>query len=200
MDAPQPTTDLDTPAIVDHRRVARAGIPQQHSRPEEEKAYALAVYAETGSTETASRESGIPRSTISSWIDRDPDIDAKLDALRRVVREKTAHRYAEIAYRAAEELLDRVNNGDYHVDKAGNTTRRPIPGRELAFISSIAADKHALLTASVVKQSGEDASLTRLADGLLKAIEAKTLRAKGTYAQDGTPASAQDLGDNGASA
>lgn len=193
----QQHTDLDIPTEIDHRSYRTGAQRTEHT--EEAKTLALAAYAETGSLQTASEQSGIARNTIRYWIENDPDIDAKFDALRRAVRERCAHLYAEVAHRAVVELLDRVNNGDYHTDKSGKVTRRPIPGRELAFISSLAADKHALLTSSVVKQRGEDSSLGKLADGLLKAIEAKTLRAKGTYAQDGTPASAQDLGDNGAS-
>lgn len=175
--SPDTMEDLDSP-IIDHRTLPRNTTQTGKAHPEEIKALALAIYAETGSIETAARDTNLPRSTIDNWIRRDPEIDAKLDSLRRAVRERTAHRYAEIAYRAAEELLDRVNNGDYHIDREGNITRRPIPGRELAFISSIAADKHALLTANVVKQNGEDSSLTKLAEGLIQAIDRRTRRAK----------------------
>lgn len=188
-DREEPSAPDEITAVVDHRKLSRTATSQGKRQPEEAKAFALSVYAESGSIQTASDQTGIPRNTIRYWIENDPEIDAKLDALRRAVRERAAQVYAEIAVRAAEELLDRVNGGDYHIDKEGNTTRRPIPGRELAFISSIAADKHALLTASVVKQRGEDSSLAKLADGLISAIEKRGLRAKADAAlpHDGGP-------------
>lgn len=163
---------------VDHRKHSRPNAQQGKRIPEETKALALAVYAETGSVNTAARAANLPETTVRNWIDRDPEIDAKLEALRVAIRHHAAHLYAEIAVRAAEELLDRVNNGDViKVDDQGVMTRRPIPGRELAFITSMAADKHALLTATAVKQT-EDASLTKLADGLLAAMEKRARAAK----------------------
>lgn len=167
----------DTPAI-DHRRLIKHNTQSGPQHSEQAKTLALSIYAETGSVQTASRETGIPRSTIGSWIERDPDIDAKVDALRRVVREQTAHLQAEIARRSAEELLDRVNNGDYHVDKEGEVTRRPVPARELAFINSIATDKHARLTGTMGKTRAEDQAITTLMDGLVKEFESRRLKAR----------------------
>lgn len=178
---------------IDHRSYSRTPqAPRRDNYSDEEKALALAVYAETGSVQTAAEHSKIPRNTVRYWIDNEPEIDAKLDALRLAVRTRVAHTYAEIARRSAEELLDRVNHGDHHVDKEGKVTRKPIPGRELAFISSVAADKHALLTGLLVKVKGEDASLQKLADGLLAAIDKRQLRAKADAAlpQGSEPSSA----------
>jgi hypothetical protein len=177
MDALEPD-HINEAGVIDHRKRSRLATTQGVPHTEETKAVALAVYAETGSVDTAAKETGLPPTTIRNWVERDPEIDAKLDALRFAVRTRVAHTYAEIARRAAEELLDRVNNGDYHIDREGNITRKPIPGRELAFISSVAADKHALLTGIVVKTKGEDASLQKLAEGLLAAIDKRQLRAK----------------------
>ena len=168
----------DIPAEIDHRTF---GSPrdQQQRYSEEQRALALAVYAETGSTTSAAQETGIPLSTVHSWVTRDPEIDAKLEALRRALRERMAWKYAETAELALRELLDRVRDGDYHYDKEGNCTRRKIPGRELAFITSVCGDKHALLTGTMVKQQGEDQALTTLADRLVKAIEGR----RGGYPQ-----------------
>lgn len=185
---------LDTPSAVDHRHHARPGSQQGNVHSEEVKAYALSVFAETGSVQTAAEAASLPRSTVDNWVRRDPDIDAKLEALRRIVRERVAHTYAEIARRAAEELLDRVNNGDYHTDKEGEVSRRPVPARELAFISSIATDKHALLTGTMTKTKQEDQALTQLAERLVKAFETQRLKARAidapTYPQPSEPGSA----------
>ena len=169
----------DIPTEINHRSHRRTATTQGVVHSEETKALALAVYAETGSLQTAAHETGLPPSTIHNWISRDPEIDTKLEALRRVLRERMAWKYAEAAELALVALIDRVRDGDYHYDKEGNLTRRRIPGRELAFITSVCGDKHALLTGTMTKQRGEDQALTTLADRLVKAIEGR----RGGYPQ-----------------
>lgn len=163
----------EVPSSVDHRRLSRPGVQKGNSYTEEQKTLALAVYAESGSLQTAADQSSIPRNTIRYWIENDPEIDSTLDTIRRAIRERAAFLFAEISVRSAEELLDRVTNGDYHVDREGNITRRPIPGRELAFIMSMSTDKHALVTGTMTRVNAEDQALTRIADKLVKAIEAR---------------------------
>jgi transposase-like protein len=172
-DSAQPeSVDLDDiPTEIDHR--SYGSQRDQRSYSEEQKALALAVYAETGSTGTAAQQTGIPATTIHSWVSRDDQIDSKLEALRRVLRERMAWKYADLAELAADELRDRLTGGDYHVDKEGNITRRKVPARELAFITSVCGDKHALLTGTMQRQKAEDQALTTLADKLVKALEAK---------------------------
>ena len=175
----EPDIPAELATEIDHRRYKAPSRKAEHRRDytEEQKTLALAIYAETGSAQTASEQSGIPRTTIVYWVETDPEIDAKFDALRLAIREKLGYRYAEMAVLAADELRDRIINGDYHVDKEGNKSRRPLTGQALAWISSMCADKHALITAAPVKKT-EDASLKRLADGLLAAIETRTRKAK----------------------
>lgn len=163
----------DIPDRVDHRTLSRPGSQKGNTYTEEAKALALSIYAETGSFETASRDTHIPRNTIRYWVESNPNIDAELDALRRVIRAETAHRYAQIAIRATDELLDRIENGDEIINKSGDYVRRKVPARELAFIASIATDKHALLTGTMVKQGKEDQTLAALAERLVAAWDAK---------------------------
>lgn len=172
---------IDIPTETDHRSFSRPGAQSGTTYSEEQKALALAVYAESGSLESAAKQTDIPRNTIRYWIESDDQIDAKLDALRRVLRERMAWKYAEAADLALNALIDRVRDGDYHVDKEGNTTRRPIPGRELAFITSVCGDKHALITGTLQKQKREDENLTSLAAKLVKALD---LQLRSNRAQD----------------
>lgn len=167
------TPDADIPDRVDHRTLPRPGAQKGNTYSEETKALALSIYAETGSFETASRDTNIPRNTIRYWVESNPNIDAELDALRRVIRAETAHRYARIAIKATDELLDRLENGDEIINKSGDYVRRKVPARELAFIASIATDKHALLTGTMVKQGKEDQTLASLAERLVAAFDAK---------------------------
>jgi hypothetical protein len=141
---------------------------------EEDKTRALAIYAETGSTFTAAEATGIPRRTIDAWIERDPEIDAKLEALRRAVREKTAHKYAEIASEAATQLLDRLKNGDDVVDRNGKVVgKRRVAAKDLAIVSSIAAENHAKITGPLGTQTSMERKLADIAQGLIRAMEGK---------------------------
>jgi hypothetical protein len=176
--------ESDTPTAVDHRSLPRPNAQQGIVHSEEAKALALSVYAETGSTQTAAHETGIPRTTIDNWVRRDPDIDSKLDALRQALRTEIAHRYAQVAIKATTELLDRLENGDELIDKEGNSYRRKVPAHDLAFIASVATDKHARLTGTMGKVNAEDQTLTRLAEKLVKAID--TTR-RGNKAVDAAP-------------
>lgn len=183
----------EIPQAIDHRLLPRAKTTQGVPRSEEEKALALSIYAETGSVTTAAKETNLPLTTVHNWINSDPEIDAKLEALRRALRETLAHKYAAIASESADALLDRVRSGDYKLDKEGNFVRIPIPGRELAFITSVAGDKHALLTGTMQKQRGEDQALTNLADKLVAAMERKRIEGRtvdATYPQE----DAQEVG------
>lgn len=176
LDDQQPEPD-DIPSETHHSAFSRPDTKgPRPSYTEEQKALALAVYAECGSLDTASQHTSIPRNTIRYWVENDDQIDATLDSLRRVLRERMAWKYAEAAELALHELIDRLKDGDYHVDKEGNITRRKVPARELAFITSVCGDKHALLTGTLQKQKGEDQALTALAGKLVTALEARARR------------------------
>lgn len=177
----EPDQGSELPTSIDHRSY-RSGSDQsvraEGGHSEETKAYALAVYAESGSVETAAKTTGLPRSTIHSWVSRDTEIDSTLDALRRALRERMAWKYAEAAELALNELRDRLEHGDELIDKDGNSYRKKVPARELAFITSVCGDKHALLTGTMGKHRAEDQALSAMADRLVKAIETRAKRSK----------------------
>ncbi len=191
---PDSTAD-DIPDSVDHRTLKRPGSQDDRKRyTDAERTVALAVYAETGSCDAASRETKIPPSTIRYWIDNNPDIDAELEALRAVLRKRLAWKYAEGAELAVDVVIDRLRNGDQVLDKEGNTKLRPVPAREAAFIASIFTDKHALLAGTMGKSRPEDQALTTLAAELLKSFKAGKDQARkagaASYPQPSEPGNA----------
>lgn len=157
-------------ARVQLTRSGGTGRKPRTAHAEEAKTKALAIYAETGSTLTAAEATGIPRRTIANWIERDPEIDAKLDAFRRVVRERAAHLFAEGAVLGAEATIDRLKNGDW-IHKGGQLVRVPVPAREASFIASVFVDKHTAITGGMAKQSDQERSLTDLAKQLVEEME-----------------------------
>ncbi len=131
---------------------------------EQTKFAALAVYAETGSATTAAEAIGIPRTSVRRFIDS-PESDEVVADLRHIMRSKLAHTYMLNAQLAANEITDRLLNGDEVIDSKGNVYRKKVPAKELAYVMSVSADKHALITGSMQERKA-DASLAKLADQL----------------------------------
>ena len=123
----------------------------------ESKMLALAVYSQTLSCNTASRETGIPAATIYSWSVSEEGI-ATISELQATVRSVAAHKFLTIAVTAAEQLLDRIHNGDEVLDSKGNLVRRKMSGKDLAHATSIATDKYALMTKGT---QGNNASVNK---------------------------------------
>lgn len=144
---------------------------------------ALSIYAETGSLLTASRETGIPQSTLHYWLSKEDAAD-QLESLRLAIRSQTAHKWAGVANLAIDVLLDRLAHGDPVLDKDGVERRIGIKGKDAAFIASIATDKHALITGALVQGAKMDNALASLADRLAQAV---TQAAKQAASQVATP-------------
>ena len=103
---------------------------------------AAAALVATGNSKAASRESGIPASTIRHWAYNDDDFQIMCQEIRTEFGEKIKHQLAEIIHESAKETLDRVVNGDVIRDtKTGELVRVPIKGRDLAIIGGVAFDK-----------------------------------------------------------
>lgn len=130
---------------------------------------ALSIYAETGSIDTASQSSGVPPSTIHSWINREGVVD-ELEALRLSIRSATAHKWAGLASLQLDAALERLRQGNEVVDKYGVRHYVPVPFKDLIFGASIATDKHALITGMMVQGAKIDHALAGLADKLANAV------------------------------
>ncbi len=122
---------------------------------------AAAALIATGNSKAASRESGIPASTIRHWAHNDDDFQMMCLEIRTEFGEKIKHQLAEIIHESANETLDRVINGDVIRDtKTGELVRVPIKGRDLAIIGGVAFDKLRLAesqpTAIVQHENSED--------------------------------------------
>ena len=122
---------------------------------------AAAALVASGNSKDASRESGIPASTIRHWAQNDDDFQMMCQEIRTEFGERIKHQLAEIIHESAKETLDRVRNGDVIRDtKTGELVRVPIKGRDLAIIGGVAFDKLRLAesqpTAIVQHENSED--------------------------------------------
>lgn len=133
--------------------------------PAQLEALALAIYAETGSVTTASRETGIPQTTIYQWANEDEECIALIDNLRVSVRANYAHKLAGLIGLGLARVHDALTLGDEYVDRFGNLRHKRMSGKDAAFVTSILIDKHALVTGALVGAKAS-ATLHGLADKL----------------------------------
>jgi len=90
----------------------------------------------------ASRESGIPASTIRHWSHNDADFQMMCQEVRTEFGEKIKFKLAEIIDESADQTLDRLRHGDVIRDnKTGELVRVPIKGKDAAIIGAVAFDK-----------------------------------------------------------
>jgi len=112
----------------------------KHTRTDRYKAAAALVA--TGNSKAASRESGIPASTIRHWFQNDDDFLLMCQEIKTEFGEKIKYKFAEIINESADQTLDRLQNGDVIRDsKTGEMIRVPVKAKELAIIGAVAFDK-----------------------------------------------------------
>ena len=112
----------------------------KHTREDRYKAAAALVA--TGNSKAASRESGIPASTIRHWSQNDDDFQLMCQEVRTEFGERIKYKLAEIIDESADQILDRIRFGDVIRDtKTGELVRVPIKGRDLAIIGGVSFDK-----------------------------------------------------------
>ena len=106
---------------------------------------AASLFARSNSI-AASRETGIPASTIRHWSLNDIEFQEMGQEMRAEFGETIKNKLAAIVNEAADQTLDRLRNGDVIRDpKTGEQVRVPVKGRDAAIIGAVAIDKHRLL-------------------------------------------------------
>jgi len=112
----------------------------KHTREDRYKAAAGLVA--TGNSKAASRESGIPASTIRHWSHNDDDFQLMCQEIKTEFGEKIKYKFAEIINESADQTLDRIRNGDViRNPKTGELVRVPVKARDLAIIGGVNFDK-----------------------------------------------------------
>ncbi len=162
--------------IVDHRKHKRPNRTTNTRYDDKDKLFALAVYAETGCQATASKRTGIPPTTINTWL-KEPDVDSTLDELRSSMRRHVAFKCAEASVLAIDAVIDRLTHGDYVVVN-NELQRAPVKAKDAGYLAGIMIDRHTLLTANTAGKSTPE-MLQRLANELVakmrQVVEPKTI-------------------------
>ena len=140
-------------------------MPSQHTLEDRHRAAASLVSC--CNSIAASRECGIPASTIRHWRQNDVDFALIVQELMAEIGETMKFKYAQIIEESADQALDRLQNGDFVRDKTGELVRVPIRGKDAAIIGAVAFDKLRLAESqptTIVRHEDSKAQLERLAD------------------------------------
>lgn len=112
--------------------------------PPEKMIEAATIYAATGSLEKTAELTKVPEKILSKWR-RQPDFQALLREVWEENNEKIDARLTRIIEKSLDALLDRLDNGDFHVTRDGKLVRKPISAKELSLVQAINVDKRQLL-------------------------------------------------------
>jgi len=105
---------------------------------------ATSLYAATGSFVLAAEKSGVDEKIIRKWS-KEPWFRDILHDFRIENLGKLDAAFTDIIDKAAIELRDRLENGDWHVTSKGQLIRRPVGIRDLALVQAINIDKRQLI-------------------------------------------------------
>ena len=142
---------------------------------DEDRRRAVVEYAVHGVMSKVSKATGIPETTLSSWK-RSDWWESQLVEVRTQIEEAILSNNLKIATRSGEEILDRIDNGDHHIDKEGNTIRIPVKARDLSAIGGISQDKARVqLGQPTSTSSNTTEKLAALAEQFKKLASAKTV-------------------------
>src|SRR5258708_6965816 len=97
---------------------------------------AASLYAATGSFQLASQKSGVSEKVLRKWT-REPWFKEILFDFRTENLSKLDAAFTEIIDKAAVELKDRLENGDWYATSKGELVRRPVGIRDLALVQAI---------------------------------------------------------------
>lgn len=112
--------------------------------PEEKKIEAAAVYAATGSMIRVEEVTGVPMSTLKSWRASE-DFQILLREVWEENNERIDAKFTEIIQKSLDQVIDRLDNGDFIVTRTGQLVRKPISAKELSLVQAINVDKRQLL-------------------------------------------------------
>ena len=118
-------------------------VGQGSKYTDEDRRRAVVEYFVIGNMAKVSTSTGIPESTLCEWKKTDW-WDAVTGEVRSEKGEEFDANLTKLMDSAFEQTQDRVDNGDYRVNKEGEPFRVPMGGRDLAIVGATVYDKQRL--------------------------------------------------------
>ena len=131
---------------------------------DEDRKAAVACYAIYGNFTKCSQITGIPIKTIHTWKHQADWWEPEITRVRSEKSEELDALYTNAIHKAQEAILDRLESGDYVLDKQGELQRKPISGKDLAMIGAIQFDKRQIMRNLPTSISANSKQLEELAE------------------------------------
>ncbi len=117
----------------------------------------------TGNMKRVAENTGIPRTTILGWK-KTEWWDEPVVNLRHEKGEELDANLTKLIDSAFDQAQDRVDNGDYRVNKNGDLIRVPMGGRDLIIAGATVYDKQRLHRSQPTSIQGNSKSIEQLAE------------------------------------
>ena len=114
-----------------------------HEKTPDNVIRAITLLASGYSRAASAKLTGISVHNLNRW-QRETWYKEATILVKERLDEELDSAYTAIIHKGAAEVVDRLDNGDWVFDKAGNKVRKPISGREAMLITGIAHDKRNL--------------------------------------------------------
>lgn len=157
----------------------------------EAKINVLLHYALHGSIKEAAEFAKVDHRTVTRWKQTSSWWDTEIAKVRKVKTDELEGKYSKIIEAANEQIMDRIEKGDYKLDKYGNQVRLPMGGRDLVMVSAILFDKQRLLKGEATHITGKTTTLEELMNQFEKMSNQNQGKSKNGKAQS------SDAGYNG---
>jgi len=120
-------------------------------------------YVVTGNAEKVCRDMSIPKTTGHEWLKSEWG-ESLLEQIRTEQCAELDAMHTKIIIDANLQVMDRIENGDYLLDKANELIRKPMDGKSLATVAAITFDKRQISRnmPTSISTSVDNAALTKL--------------------------------------
>lgn len=137
---------------------------------------AIAVYLATGSVILTAEQINVPLKTLQKWKAASWWKD-KIDEIQKEDYDRLDGKMSKVIDKALDEVMDRLNNGEYIYDvHTGKTKRTPAKMREINTVFNNLIDKRQLIRkqpTKIIEQQTTAAQLQNLAEQFTKFVKGK---------------------------
>lgn len=109
-----------------------------------DKVRAVAAFLVAGNMARVCEQTGIPLGTLNFWKTQ-PWWFEQIEKIRQGEDQEIDDTFTRIVKKTQEIMFDRLENGDFFVDKDGSVLRKPVSMRDAAIVGAIGIDKRAIL-------------------------------------------------------
>ena len=137
-------------------------VTQGSKYTDEDRRRAVVEYFVTGNMKRVAKRTGIPRTTLNDWK-KSEWWDEAVVKVRHEKGEEFDAKLTRLIDSSFEQAQDRVENGDYRVNKEGKPFRVPMTGRDLVIAGATVYDKQRLHRNEPTSIKGDSKSIQELA-------------------------------------